>query len=75
MEWNNMKHLPKINGVTLYAGDQMNGNFTLESLGMIPMSDLGINEIFRSVMGYQYVPANRFNPEPIDRIREVKLDD
>lgn len=73
MEWDKLEHLPRINGVSLNAGDMPNGNFTLESLGLIPMSDLAINEIFRSVMGYQYIPANRFNP--VNEIREVKLDE
>lgn len=71
MNWNALKHLPTINGVTLKADDQLDGNFTLESLGMIPMSDLAINEIFRSVMGYQYVQANLNSPD-FTNVRKVK---
>ena len=70
MNWNNLTHLPTINGVTLKASDQINGNFTLESLGMIPMSDLMINDIFRSVMGYNYIQANRYDPD-FTKVRKV----
>lgn len=70
MNWNNLTHLPTINGVTLKADDQINGNFTLEALGMIPMSDLMINDIFRSVMGYQYIQANLNNPD-LTNVKEV----
>lgn len=71
MNWNNLTHLPTVNGVTLRANDQINGNLTGEALGYIPMSDLTINEIFRSVMGYQYVQANFHNPD-FRNIWEVK---
>lgn len=74
MNWNNIVNLPSINGVTLNASDQINGNFTLESLGMIPMSDLMINDIFRSVMGYDYIQANFYDPD-IANIEEVKNDE
>lgn len=70
MNWNNLTNLPTINGVTLNANDQINGNFTLESLGMIPMSDLMINDIFRSIMGYNYIQANFYNPD-FTNVREV----
>ncbi len=63
MNWNHLINLPSINGVTLRASDQINGNLTLEALGMIPMSDLAINEIFRSVMGYNYIQGNFYNPD------------
>jgi hypothetical protein len=71
MNWNIFKHLPNINGVTLRADDQINGNLTGEALGWIPMSDLVINEIFRSQMGYQYVQANFHSPD-FKNIWEVK---
>lgn len=63
MNWNNLTHLPTINGVTLKGNDQISENFTLETLGFLPMSDLGINELFRSVMGYNHVQANFHDPD------------
>ena len=63
MNWNVLTNLPTINGVTLRGDDQIDGNFTLESLGFLPLSDLTINDIFRSVMGYDYVRANFYNPD------------
>ena len=71
MNWNELKNLPSINGVTLKASDQINGNFTLESFGFIPLSDLAINDIFRSVMGYQYIQANLYNPD-FSSIRRIE---
>lgn len=71
MNWNTMKNLPTINGVTLRGNDQLHGNFTFESLGLIPMSDLLINDIFRSVMGYQYVQANFYHPN-FSEVRRLK---
>lgn len=73
MNWNNLTHLPSINGVTLKASEQLNGNFTLETLGLIPMSDLQINDIFRSVMGYKYIQANLNNPD-FTHVRKVNTD-